>query len=286
MSLDNELAALIRGGVIDQLTAVICRAAAAIAAIDRSAVKWRTKPDLSPVSVADEAANRVIVEGLSHLFPAIPIISEEDASSAAFEAPGVCFALVDPLDGTREFLAGRDEFTVNIAIVLNGRSKIGLIAAPAVGLLWRGIVGRGAERLPLAAALPQTLDVHPVTVRRRPADGLVVTVSRSHLEAQTEAFLRRLPIATRVACGSSLKFCRIAEGRADLYVRLSQTCEWDTAAGHAIVAAAGGTVTAPDGAELVYGRAADGFRIPGFIAWGDPAIVQSTLRACSGSAPT
>ncbi len=274
-----DLAALTNARVIDELTKIVSRAAAAVIAIDQSTAAWRAKPDLSPVSVADEAANAVIMEGLARLLPGLAIVSEEDTCSQTSSAPGSFYALVDPLDGTREFLAGRGEFTVNIAIVFDGRPRIGLIAAPALGLLWRGIVGQGAERLRLApgAEPHQASEISPVHTRLRPPGGLVAMVSRSHFDAQTDALLKRLPVAAQVSCGSSLKFCRIAEGSADLYARLAQTCEWDVAAGHALVAAAGGTVTAPDGTDLVYGRVDDSFHIPAFIAWGDPMSVRETL---------
>ena len=139
--------------------------------------------------------------------------------------------LVDPLDGTREFLAGRDEFTVNIAIVFDGSPRIGLIAAPALGLVWRGVVGRGAERLRLAPGAEPELasEIRAVRTRPHPAAGFVATVSRSHFDERTDAFLQQLPIAAQVSCGSSLKFCRIAEGSVDLYARLAQTCELDAA---------------------------------------------------------
>ncbi len=223
----HKLEALTGASVIDELTAIASRAAAAVVAIDRSKVEWRTKTDLSPVTAADEAANAVIVPGLSQLLPGMPIVSEEDTGRARPSALGACFALVDPLDGTREFLAGRDEFTVNIAIVLDGSPKIGVIAAPTLGLVWRGIVGRGTERLRVAAGAGphQASEIRAMRTRRRPADGFVATVSRSHFDAQTAAFLKRLPIAAQVSCGSSLKFCRIAEGSADLYARLARTCE-------------------------------------------------------------
>jgi 3'(2'), 5'-bisphosphate nucleotidase len=191
----------------------------------------------------------------------------------------LCFALVDPVDGTHEFLAGRDEFTVNIAIVLDGKPVVGLIAAPALRLIWRGIAGRGAERLHLAAGDQphQGSEIRPLRTRKAP-ERFVAAVSRSHYDTQTDAFLKQLPIAARVSCGSSLKFCRIAEGSVDIYARLAQTCEWDVAAGHAVLAAAGGVVTAPAGAELVYGRA-DDFRVPGFVAWGDPDAARRFLTA-------
>ena len=275
MNHSYDLATLSHSRVIDELTKIISRAAAAVVAIDQSKAEWRSKPDLSPVSVADEAANAVIVRGLSQLLPGVRIVSEEADEPDKSSAPSACFVLVDPLDGTREFLAGRDEFTVNIAVVFDGRPRIGLVAAPALGLIWRGIVGRGAERLRLApGAEPQLAsEICAVRTRSQPAAGFVATLSRSHFEARTDAFLKQLPIAAQVSCGSSLKFCRIAEGSVDLYARLAQTCEWDVAAGQAVLAAAGGVVTTPEGAELLYGRTAD-FHIPAFVAWGDPEAAQ------------
>jgi 3'(2'), 5'-bisphosphate nucleotidase len=231
------------------------------------------KADRPPVSNADEAANAVIVEVLSQLLPGVPVVSEEVPARPSALPAG--FVLVDPLDGTREYLAGRDEFTVNVAIVTNGRPMIGVIAAPALGLVWRGVVGRGAERLRLTAgAAPhQASERSAIHTRSRPSEGFVALLSRSHLDARTDAFLTRLPIVARAPCGSSLKFARIAEGSADLYARLAQTCEWDVAAGHAVLCAAGGSVTTPDGSELSYGRTSD-FHVPAFIAWGDPSAAE------------
>jgi 3'(2'), 5'-bisphosphate nucleotidase len=262
---------------LDELTDVVSRAAAAIVAFERTKVHWRAKSDRSPVSAADEAANAVIVQGLSRLLPGVPVVSGEERAKPS--VLGACFALVDPLDGTREFLAGRDEFTVNVALISEGKPMVGVIAGPALGLVWRAVVGRGAERLRLAAgAAPhQASERSAVRTRPLPAHGGVAMVSRSHFDAQTDAFLKRLPLVAQTPCGSSLKFAHIAEGGADVYARLAQTCEWDVAAGHAILAAAGGIVTAPDGVELAYGRAPN-FHVPGFIAWGDPSAAAETLK--------
>ena len=155
----------------DDLTDVVSRAAAAILAIDQSKMEWRAKPDRSPVSAADEAANAIIVQDLAHLLPGVPIVSEEqETRPSALEAG---FVLVDPLDGTREFLAGREEFTVNVAIISQGRPTVGVIAAPALGLVWRGVAGQGAERLHLSAgAAPHRVSIPAVCRRwipRRPA---------------------------------------------------------------------------------------------------------------------
>jgi 3'(2'), 5'-bisphosphate nucleotidase len=181
--------------------------------------------------------------------------------------------LVDPLDGTRELIAGRDEFTINVAIIAGGRPRLGIVAAPAQALLWRGIEGRGAERLRLSPGAPANAAQARTPIRTRPSprSGLVAAVSRSHLDPQTQAYLARLPISERRACGSAVKFCQVAEGSADVYARLSPTCEWDVAAGHAVLAAAGGMVNTPEGAPMSYGRMAENFRVPAFIAWGDPS---------------
>jgi 3'(2'), 5'-bisphosphate nucleotidase len=279
MTCDYDLATLNHPHLVDELTKLIWRAAAAVLAIDQSAVKWHAKADLSPVSAADEAANAVIIQGLLRLLPGVPIVSEEETGRKGPRMPARCFALVDPLDGTREFLAGRDEFTVNIAIVLDGTPVMGLIAAPALRLIWRGIAGRGTERLHVAAGDVSLAasEIRPLLTREAP-EHLVAAVSRSHYDRRTDAFLQELCIASRVSCGSSLKFCRIAEGSVDVYPRLAQTCEWDVAAGHAILAAAGGIVTTPEGSELVYGRN-DDFHIPGFIAWGDRKAAERFFGA-------
>ena len=247
----------------DALTTLVARAAAAILAVAPAALATRLKADHTPVTAADEAADAVIAEGLARLLPGIGVVSEEGVRRA--EAPGDTFALVDPLDGTKEFVAGRDEYTVNVAIIAGGRPIAGFIAAPALGLMFRGIVGRGAERLPLAGG-GAAVAIH---CRATPAGPLVAAVSRSHLDPDTTAFLDRLGISERITCGSSLKFCRIAEGVADVYPRFSPTSEWDIAAGHAIVTAAGGIMTAPSGAPLHYGRAPADFKVPGFVVWGD-----------------
>jgi 3'(2'), 5'-bisphosphate nucleotidase len=276
MSANCDLASLGRAPALDELTNIISRAAGAIVAIDQSKARWRSKPDLSPVSAADEAANEVIMQGLSRLLPGVPVVSEEGARRDMPDARSTSFVLVDPLDGTREYLAGRYEFTVNIAIVVDGRPTIGLIAAPALGLIWRAVIGHGTERLrlPVGADAHLASEICVVHARRRPTTGFLATISRSHFEARTDAFLKQLPIAERVSCGSSLKFCRIAEGAVDIYARFAQTCEWDIAAGHAIVAAAAGVVTTPTGEELLYGRDVD-FHVPGFIAWGDPEAAKN-----------
>jgi 3'(2'), 5'-bisphosphate nucleotidase len=270
MPADDDIMAA--DGLLDELTSIVSAAAAAIIAACAGSLDTRTKADLTPVTAADHAAEAVILEGLARLFPDTCVVSEEAVGRALPDRIPDRFVLVDPLDGTRELVAGRDEFTINLAIVDGGRPRLGIVAAPAQGLLWRGIEGSGAERLRLSPGAPANAAQGRSIIRTRPAPraGLVAAVSRSHLDPQTEALLARLPIAARHACGSALKFCQIAEGSADVYPRFSPTCEWDVAAGHAVLAAAGGVVTTPEGAPLRYGRIAENFRVPAFVAWGDP----------------
>jgi 3'(2'), 5'-bisphosphate nucleotidase len=257
---------------LDALTDIVARAAAATLATPFSSVERRIKDDKSPVTAADELSEAVILEGLARLLPGITVVAEE---SIACTQPGrldPTFIVVDPLDGTREFLAGRDEFTVNIGIVTHGVPVAGVIAAPAKGMLWRGVVGGKAERMKLRLGVnpPEVYDRTAIHTRPAP-ERLIAAISRSHLDEQTENFLSRLPLAERFACGSSVKFCYIAQGEADIYPRLAPTHEWDIAAGCAILTAAGGTVGDPQRAALRFGRQAEKFLVPGFIAWGDPA---------------
>jgi 3'(2'), 5'-bisphosphate nucleotidase len=267
--LDNVTAPSV--ALVDDFTALVSEAAAAIQRIGPQAA--RMKSDNSPVCDADEVAEALLLDGLARLAPGVPVVSEEACARGMRPRPGTRFFLVDPLDGTREFLAGLDEYTVNVALVADGAPQIGIIAAPAQGRFWRGAVGRGAERFDLVpGALPAAArNVTPLRSRPRPAHGLIAAVSRSHLDPRTAAFVAALSNAEQLACGSSLKFCRLAEGQADVYPRLAPTSEWDIAAGHAVLAASGGVVSAPDGSPLAYGQADEFFRVAGFVAWADPA---------------
>ena len=262
--IDREAAATL----IEPLTDLVIRAGAAILAVNRSAMKVDGKKDGSPVTEADLAADRIIGEGLARLAPAIPTLSEERVQLAKLSYKD-SFFLIDPLDGTKEFVAGRNEFTVNLALVTHGTPLLGIVGAPALGLVWRGIVGRGAERMTLRANAPL---VEPIRTRRCPRRGApwTVAVSRSHGDARTEAFIAGRPGAVRSELGSAVKFGRVAEGLVDIYPRLSPTCEWDVGAGHAVVSAAGGKITDSNGAALKFGARREDFIIPEFIAWGDP----------------
>lgn len=251
----------------------LCRIAEAagreiMAVYEHGGETWQ-KDDASPLTEADLRADRAIRTGLEAHFPGVFILSEESVSSGP--AAGDQFFLVDPLDGTKEFIARREEYTVNLALIEAGRPALGFVFLPARALLYRGCTGRFAERLRLDAGMPAEAarDITPIRARPAPAS-LVAAVSRSHLDPASEAFLARLPIAERFATGSSLKLTLLAEGAADVYPRLAPTHEWDIAAGHAVLAAAGGIVLRPDGAALTYGNGETGFLVPGFVAWGDP----------------
>jgi 3'(2'), 5'-bisphosphate nucleotidase len=259
--------------LMEPLTDLVIEAGAAILAVNRHAMKIDGKTDGSPVTEADLAADRIIREGLARLVPGVPSLSEECIPRTKPPYDG-SFFLVDPLDGTKEFVAGRGEFTVNLALVTNGTPLLGIIGAPALGLIWRGLVGRGAERLTTSAASPRVAE--PIHTRRIPERGTpwIVAVSRSHGDPRTEAFIEGRPGAIRQVLGSAVKFGRVAEGGADIYPRLAPTSEWDIAAGHAIVTAAGGRITGAKGSELHFGQGREDFIVPEFIAWGDPAAAR------------
>jgi 3'(2'), 5'-bisphosphate nucleotidase len=261
--LDRDAAA----ALMEPLTALVVRAGNAILAINRRAMTIDGKLDGSPVTEADLAADRIIQQGLAQLIPELPALSEERVDLAR-PLYGGSFFLVDPLDGTKEFIAGRNEFTVNLALVTNGTPLLGIIGAPALGLIWRGLVGRGAERLKTGASS----EAEPIHTRGRPKPGepWIVAVSRSHGDIRTDAFIAERPGAIRQRLGSALKFGLVAEGGADIYPRLAPTCEWDVAAGHAVVTAAGGRITDAQGNDLRFGQGSKDFIVPEFVAWGDP----------------
>ncbi|UFX47117.1 3'(2'),5'-bisphosphate nucleotidase CysQ [Bradyrhizobium sp. 41S5] len=256
--------------LLESLTELVIQAGEAILAVNRSAMNVTGKSDGSPVTEADLAADTIIVEGLTRLTPHVLLLSEERVQLATPPYKD-SFFLIDPLDGTKEFVAGRNEFTVNVALVTQGVPLLGIIGAPALGLIWRGIVGKGAERLTLQnGAVSQAV---PIKTRPCPPRGApwTVAVSRSHGDARTEAFIDERGGAVRAVLGSAVKFGRVAEGAVDIYPRLSPTSEWDVAAGHAVVVAAGGKVTDSNGRQLCFGLGRKDFLVPEFIAWGDPA---------------
>jgi len=263
----------------DALAAALCetaqRAGQRIREIYTSGLNVRAKADASPVTDADEAAERIILDGLARVAPGVPVVAEEAAASGNMPEPSETFFLVDPLDGTKEFVSGTGEFTVNIALVRGGLPRFGLILAPALGELFLTLSENRAIKAQIGTGAIKPLDAvaHTPVQTRMPTPGqLVALASRSHMNEATQLFLKAHAIADIRQAGSSLKFCRIAEGLADVYPRLGPTCEWDTAAGDAILRAAGGVVLAEQGAPLIYGKAEDSYRNPGFIAWGRPPV--------------
>jgi 3'(2'), 5'-bisphosphate nucleotidase len=252
---------------------VVGAGALAMEVLARPQIAAQLKNDTSPVTEADERVEAYLCEALARALPGAPVIAEEAAAHGETAAHGEAFLLVDPIDGTREFLARRPEFTVNLALVLGDAPIAGAIFAPAMGRVWfAGASGFVAEAIP-GSRLPPPQDWRALRTRRRPAHGVTALVSRSHLDAQTMAFLARFPSVERLSVGSSLKFCTLAEGTADVYPRFGPTMEWDTAAGDAILRAAGGVVRDPDGAPLRYNKVAQNYRNGSFIAWGDPAAI-------------
>ncbi|WP_293853287.1 3'(2'),5'-bisphosphate nucleotidase CysQ [uncultured Alsobacter sp.] len=233
------------------------------------------KHDGSPVTAADHAADGIIAEGLARLLPGIPVLSEERTEAFAPDGSGT-FVLVDPLDGTREFVSGSDDFTVNIAIVTDARPLTGIVYAPATGRLWTG--GSIATATRVAPGDGARLDgVSDRIAVRTCGERLTAVASRSHRDEETNACLARLPIADLRSAGSSLKFCLVAEGEADIYPRFGPTMEWDTAAGHAVLAAAGGVVVTPSCHPFLYGKAESDYRNGPFIAAASLVLAQ---RAC------
>lgn len=218
------------------------------------------KADASPVTEADEAAEALILEGLRALTPNFQIVAEEEAAAGRIPKVGDDpFWLVDPLDGTKEFISKNGEFTVNIGLVHGGQPILGVVLAPAKGVAWWGAMGHGATRR-------EGDSVRQIAVRKPPASGAIAVASRSHRDAETNAFLAERGITETISAGSSLKFCLVAEGQADVYPRFAPTMEWDTAAGHAVLRAAGGRVLTREGQPLRYGKPE--FRNSSFIAEG------------------
>jgi 3'(2'), 5'-bisphosphate nucleotidase len=223
------------------------------------------KADASPVTEADEAAERVILPALQALTPEIPAVSEEAVSKGEAPDPAAIagasrFWLVDPLDGTREYIKRNGEFTVNIALIEAGRPVLGVVHLPALSATYGGIVGGFAE-------MKRSGQRRRIAVRRMPPDGAIVLSSRSHGDdTAMKSFLGDTKVEGWRVAGSALKFCQVAEGIADLYPRLGRTMEWDTAAGHAVVLGAGGSVTRLDGGELRYGK--ENYENPHFVARG------------------
>lgn len=255
--------------LLPHLLSAAIDAGRAICAIYSRGFEVQHKQDESPVTEADHAAEAIILECLARVAPGVPVIAEEEVAAGRVPAIGERFFLVDPLDGTREFVARRGDFTVNIALIENGAPVLGVVYAPANSRLFAGDVAqryafRSAQRTEHTELAPrEAIHVRPV-----PARGITAVASRSHRTPETDAFLLRAKVKDLVSVGSSLKFGLVAAGEADLYPRLGPTMEWDTAAGHAVLAAAGGKVSTLDGEPLRYGK--PGFRNPSFVASSGP----------------
>jgi 3'(2'), 5'-bisphosphate nucleotidase len=252
--------------LLEQVAVASLEAGEAILEIVRRGFDVETKRDSSPVTEADRAAELVILAALARAAPGVPVIAEEEVAAGRIPDHDDHYFLVDPLDGTKEFIRGGDDYTVNIGLVAGGVPRLGVVFSPARSTLHGGLVGQGAwlevggERKPIAT--------------RQPSAELTAVASKSHFNQATADYLDHAAHGCDyVGIGSSLKFCIVAEGAADIYPRLAPTSEWDTAAGHAVLLAAGGRVDGPDGQPLRYGKRA--FLNRGFVAtggWAAPAI--------------
>ena len=235
--------------LLDHLADAAREGGEAILDVVRRGFEVESKHDASPVTEADRAAELIILAALARAAPGVPVIAEEEVAAGRIPAHDDLYFLVDPLDGTKEFVRGGDDYTVNIGLIEAGTPRLGVVYAPATGLLHGGCVGEGAWVQRSEGRLS-------IRTRER-SDQLTAVASKSHLNQATVDYLEAaVGTCARVSVGSSLKFCIVAEGNADIYPRLSPTSEWDTAAGHAILLAAGGLVDGPDGTPLRYGKRA------------------------------
>jgi 3'(2'), 5'-bisphosphate nucleotidase len=258
-------AELNRTALLEGLVAASVQAGTAIWRIFQGEIAVTIKLDESPVTAADHAAEAIILSALRELAPDIPVVAEEEAAAGRIPEVGDRFFLVDPLDGTKEFIRRGTDFTVNIGLIEHGTPTLGVVYAPALSRLFAGDVAAGAWASDTPPEEPEKQNRRPINVRT-PAGAPVAVASKSHDVPATEAYLAACGVMERVSVGSSLKFCLLAAGEADLYPRPSPTSEWDTAAGHAVLAAAGGRVFAPEGAPLRYGKPR--FLNTGFVATG------------------
>jgi 3'(2'), 5'-bisphosphate nucleotidase len=263
------------GGLVDQLADAAREAGEAILTIVRRGFEVKAKQDRSPVTEADRAAELVILAALARAAPGVPVIAEEEVAAGRIPAHDDTYFLVDPLDGTKEFVRGGDDYTVNIGLIEQGVPRLGVVFAPATGVLHGGIVGQGAW-------VDDGSGRRPIRTRER-GEQITAVASKSHLNQATIDYLEAaVGTCGYVSVGSSLKFCIVAEGRADIYPRASPTSEWDTAAGHAVLLAAGGIVDGPDGGPLRYGKRA--FLNRAFVAtagWKAPRL-EPFLEPFSG----
>jgi 3'(2'), 5'-bisphosphate nucleotidase len=256
--------------LLEQLIPIVRDAGNLVMAVYAGKIEVGVKSDASLVTEADRAAEAYLTQALVLLTPSIPIVAEEAVAESGLPSVQDTFWLVDPLDGTKEFVSRNGEFTVNVALIEDGKPVLGVVYAPALGLLYGG----GAT----GSWLEQDGRRDPIRCRRAPLEGISVVVSRSHgNDVALDAFLKDLPVLDTVSVGSSLKLCLVASGRADLYPRLGRTMEWDIAAGHAVLLGAGGDLECLDGQPFRYGKPS--FENPHFAAWGLRAEEDHLLSA-------
>jgi 3'(2'), 5'-bisphosphate nucleotidase len=250
--------------LVDHVRVIAERAGKEILEVYRTDFCVDRKGDSSPVTEADRRAEALILKAIrDEIGGAVPIVAEEEIDAGRVPVVGdKPFWLVDPLDGTKQFVNRQGEFTVNIALIVDRRPRLGVVYAPAIGACYWGSPHG-------AFARTDGGEVRAIHCRPFPAKGLIAVASRSHRSPETEAYLSRFDVAQSISSGSSIKFCMVASGQADLYPRAGRTMEWDTAAGHAVVAFAGGSVLRMDGGELLYAK--PGFENPHFVVQGAPA---------------
>ncbi|MAP95445.1 MAG: 3'(2'),5'-bisphosphate nucleotidase [Ponticaulis sp.] len=236
-----------------------------------SGIETDTKGDDSPVTVADQKAETLILAALKEAAPGVDVLAEEAVAAGIIPDVGEQFFLVDPLDGTKEFIKKGTDFTVNIALILNGRPIMGVVYAPARDHLWVAESTTSAWQADVAPGgeVPPVSERKPMKIRKLPDAGVTAVASKSHRTPETDEFLAKFNVAELVSMGSSLKFCMVAAGEADCYPRLGRTMEWDTAAAHAVVSAAGGRVLTLEGKDLTYGKKDRGYDNPYFVVYGD-----------------
>ena len=256
--------------LLEALVVTARAAGAEILKLVAAGFEVETKRDQSPVTICDRAAEKIILHALAEAAPGVPVIAEEEVAAGRIPAHDDTYFLVDPLDGTKEFVRGGDDYTVNIGLIAEGKPKLGVVFQPATGILWGGLVGADGDG---HAFVDEGGSRRPIHCRPLGAKRAAIA-SKSHYNQATDDYLAEaVGMCDHVSIGSSLKFCIVAEGKADIYPRLSPTSEWDTAAGHAVLLAAGGRVDGLDGAPLQYGKKA--FLNLGFCAtagWKAPAI--------------
>jgi 3'(2'), 5'-bisphosphate nucleotidase len=266
------------GPLVEALLPAVLAAGRIEVAHFAAGVVVETKADTTPVTIADHEAEEVLTQALHRTAPGIPVIAEEAVAAGRVPATPDAFFLVDPLDGTRAFIKGSPEFTINIGLIVDGQPVFGIIYAPALDQFYATIGPHQSVEAKISVeAKDVRLDDCALTrlaTRDPDPNALIAFASRSHASQSTDAFLQRLPIVEKRKASSSLKFCLIARGEADLYARLGQTSEWDTAAGQAILAAAGGCVTTLDGRPLIYGKRQAGYANPHFIAWAREPLLR------------